>query len=75
MMQERFRSQPGKYEDFLHKAFGGWREGDGEMQDKDEVRRELLEMLEGEMDLLERAKEIWPITVEGGSGTFDTAKA
>lgn len=75
MMQDRFRSQPGKYELFLRKALSGWREGDGEVQDKDEVRRGLLEMLEGEEDLLERAKEIWPIDVQGGSGTFDAAKA
>lgn len=74
-VQERFRSQPGKYEHFLGKAFSGWREGNSEIQDKDEARRELLEMLEGDEDLLERAKEIWPISVKGGSGAFDTAKA
>lgn len=75
MMQKRFRCQPGKYEHFLRKAFSGWREGDGKIRDKDEARRELLEMLEGEEDLLKLAKEIWPINVESGSGTFHNAKA
>ena len=59
----------------MRTALSGWREGDGGIKDKDEVRRELIEMLEGEKDLWERAKEILPINVEGGSGTYDTISA
>ncbi|KAL9630965.1 MAG: hypothetical protein Q9164_006146 [Protoblastenia rupestris] len=76
-VEERFRSQPEKYEHFMRTALSGWREGEGDggVKNKNEVRRELIELLEGEEDLWERAKEIWPINVEGGSGTLDTSKA
>ena len=66
MTQKRFPSQPKKYKDFTHTIFNGWRTGDDGMQDKEKVRNELMETLKGDEDLLERAKEIWPIFAEGG---------
>ena len=54
--QERFKSQPGKYQQFQNTGFGPWRED----QPAEEARAQLVELLIGEEDLLERFEEIWP---------------
>lgn len=47
---------PKKYERFLHASFGSWREG----RDPSEDRKQMIELLEGEDDLLMQFGEIWP---------------
>ncbi len=55
-MQERFKSEPGKYEEYLHAGFGEWREG----RDPAEVKVEMLKLLEGNEDLIQRFKAVFP---------------
>ncbi|KAK0510304.1 hypothetical protein JMJ35_007698 [Cladonia borealis] len=55
-VEKRFQTHPEKYERFLHASFGSWREG----RDPSEDRKQMIELLEGEDDLLMQFGVIWP---------------
>lgn len=58
--QERFKDQPGKYEEFIRLGLGKWREGRPVTGDSSrEARKEAEKMLAGEPELLERFREIY----------------
>ena len=60
MRQERFKDQPGKYEEFIRLSLGEWREGRLVTVDLGrEARKKAEEMLGGEPELLKRFQEIY----------------